>query len=110
MTAQTVQGRGVLVSARRSALRQRRTMWLFVTLVVLMIAAASALYVAAHQGSSVATSHVVKQEPNANTREGRLAASAVNEPNANTREGRLAASAVNEPNSNAREGRVPVNP
>jgi uncharacterized membrane protein len=93
MTAQTVQGRGVLVSARRSALRQRRTMWLFVTLVVLMIAAASALYVAAHQGSSVATSHVVKQEPNANTREGRLAASA-----------------VNEPNSNAREGRVPVNP
>jgi hypothetical protein len=102
-------------------------MWLFVTLVVLMIAAASALYVAAHQGSSVATSHVVKQEPNANTREGRLAASAVNEPNANaregrlaasavnepnanTREGRLAASAVNEPNSNAREGRVPVNP
>jgi CDP-diacylglycerol pyrophosphatase len=110
MTAQTVHGGDVLVSARRGAPRHHRTMWLLVVLVAMAIAAASAVYVAVNHSSSAAVSRVVNESPNANTRESRLPVSPASEPNANTREGRVTTRSANEPNANAREGRVPASP
>ncbi|HEY7009234.1 MAG TPA: hypothetical protein VH395_09850 [Jatrophihabitantaceae bacterium] len=80
-----------------------------------MIAILVAMAVAALAGVAVATSltspathaQTVYQEPNANTREGRVPAPAQVEPNANIREGRVPTSAQVEPNANFREGRVP---
>jgi hypothetical protein len=85
--------------------RARRWLWLAALLVAMAAAAIVGVAVAAQVTRPPTDAGVVYQEPNANTREGRVPS--YQEPNANTREGRV--STYQEPNANTREGRVAAN-
>jgi hypothetical protein len=86
--------------------RTRRWLWLAALLVAMAAAAVVGVAVAANVTRPAPDTGVVYQEPNANTREGRVPT--YQEPNANTREGRVPVPAYQEPNANTREGRVPT--
>jgi hypothetical protein len=90
---------------RRRAGRSRRIWWALAFLVAIVAATLGGLAIAAQLTNPPSSPRIVYQEPNANTREGRVPA--YQEPNANTREGRVPA--YQEPNANTREGRVPAN-
>jgi hypothetical protein len=85
-----------------------RALWLIVLLMAMALAGVVGVVVAAHVTDPPAPTRVVYPEPNANSREGRVAATATQQPNANEREGRVPATATQQPNANDREGRVPT--
>jgi hypothetical protein len=82
--------------------RPYRVLWLIVLLITMAVAGVVGVAVAAHVTDPPAPTRVVYPEPNANSREGRVAGP----PNANDREGRVPPTAAQEPNANEREGRV----
>jgi hypothetical protein len=110
MSVQTAARPQTETTSPRSGMRRLTHSWWTLAIVLAMLAAAVAGVVVAAQLTNPATrTQTVYQEPNANTREGRVSAAASAEPNANTREGRVLTPTAVEPNANAREGRVASN-
>jgi hypothetical protein len=89
-----------------SVRQARRWLWLAALLAAMAAAAVVGVAVTAQVTRPAPDTGIVYQEPNANTREGRVPT--YQEPNANTREGRVPAPTVGEPNANTREDRVPT--
>jgi hypothetical protein len=89
-----------------SVRRARHWLWPATLLIAMATAAVAGVTVTAHLTRPAPDTGIVYQEPNANTREGRVPT--YQEPNANTREGRVPAPTVGEPNANTREDRVPT--
>jgi hypothetical protein len=93
---------------RSSVRRPRDLIWSLALLVAMVIGGIARVTVAAHPSGPATETRTVHQEPNANTREGRVPTPTVQETNANAREGRVPTPTVQETNANAREGRVPT--
>ena len=74
---------------RRSIRRPLRFMWPLAIFLAMVIAGAAGVIVVAQLTGPPTDSGPVYQEPNANTREGRVPPAPYQEPNANTREGRV---------------------
>jgi hypothetical protein len=74
---------------RRSIQRPHHFMWPLAILLAMLIAAAAGVIVVAQLTGPPTDNGPVYQEPNANTREGRVPPAPYQQPNANTREGRV---------------------
>jgi hypothetical protein len=103
MTAQLT--RTPETKAPGSIRQARRWVWLGALLVAMATAAVAGVAVTAQVTRPAPDTWTVYQEPNANTREGRVPT--YQEPNANTREDRVPVPTYQEPNANTREDRVP---
>jgi hypothetical protein len=68
----------------------RKTLWLVPILAATLVSIGAAIALNAHAASPAPSNRTTYQEPNANTRQGRVGVPA-REPNANTREGRVGA-------------------
>ena len=106
MTLQTDRAPEVEISRERTVRQKHHILWPLALLLAIVIAAVVGVAVVAYLNRPAATTATAYQEPNANTREGRMSATTVQEPNANVREGRVPTTTIQQPNANTREGRV----
>ncbi len=109
MTLQTERLPDADISRERPARQTHYVAWLVAVFIATAIAVVAGVAITAQPTRPAPANETFYQEPNANTREGRVSATVYGDPNANTREDRVPTTTVLEPNANTREGRVSGN-